>query len=73
MDVLWIIRLVVFGLSHWVLAILLLRDLAYRKRVLGGKKWPWALAIIFISWLGSILYLLCHPQIFYENNDGERF
>jgi len=73
MDVFWIIRLIIMGLLHWVLAFLLLDDLVTRKKVLGGKKWPWALAIIFIAWFGPILYLLCHPQVFYKNNDGERF
>ena len=67
MDVLWIIRIVILGLFHWVLAFLLLEDLVYRKKVLGGKKWPWALAIILITWLGSIFYLLCHPEVFYKN------
>jgi len=68
-DVVWIIRLVIFALLHWVLAFFLLRDLAYRKRVLGGEKWPWAVAIIFVIWLGSIIYVLCHPGIFFDQND----
>ncbi len=64
----WIFRLVLFGMLHWVLAIMLLQDLGARKRVLGHRKWPWALAIMFVTFLGSIAYLLCHPQIFYEGD-----
>lgn len=71
MDTLWITRLAIFSIFHWVLALILLNDLAYRKRVLGGKKWVWALAIIFLTWAGSILYLLCHPQVFYDSNDRD--
>jgi hypothetical protein len=72
MDTQWITKIVIFGILHWMLALLLLQDLAYRGRVLGGKKWPWALAILFITWLGSFVYLLCHPQIFYENKGKYR-
>ncbi len=59
-----VLRLVLFGISHWVLAIIMLQDLAVRKRVLGGRKWLWAVVILFVTFLGSVLYLLCHPQIF---------
>ena len=64
-----ILKLILFSLSHWVLAAILLRDLAARKRVLGKRKWPWAVVIIFITFLGSLLYLLCHPQILLSSND----
>jgi hypothetical protein len=65
----WILRLVLLGILHWVLAILLLHDLASRQRVLGGRKAPWAIAIALVTFLGSLLYLLCHPQIFREDDD----
>jgi hypothetical protein len=65
----WILRLVLLGVLHWVLAILLLHDLASRQRVLGGRKAPWAIAIVLVTFLGSLLYLLCHPQIFREDDD----
>ncbi len=62
----WILTLVLFCVLHLVLAIMLLHDLANRERVLGGRKAPWAIAILFVTFLGSLLYLLCHPKIFYE-------
>jgi len=52
---------------HLVLAMMLLQDLANRERVLGGRKAPWAIAIIFVTFFGSLLYLLCHPKIFYDS------
>jgi hypothetical protein len=68
MEVERILALVLFCVLHLVLAMMLLQDLANRKRVLGGRKAPWAIAIIFVTFLGSLLYLLCHPKIFYDNN-----
>ena len=65
----WILRLVLLGIVHWVLAIMMLQDLASRKRVLGRRKWPWALVILFITFLGSVLYLLCHPRIIIGGDD----
>ena len=63
-----IIALVLFSILHWVLAIMLLQDLMERKPVLGGRKWSWAIAIMFVAFLGSLVYLLCHPKIFYDSN-----
>ena len=63
-----ILALVLFCTLHLVLAVMLLRDLADRERVLGGRKAPWAIAIIFVTFLGSLLYLLCHPKIFYDSD-----
>ena len=71
MELEWLLRLVLFSLLHWVLAIMLLQDLAGRKRVLGGRKWPWAVVIIFVTFLGSVLYLLCHPRIFVGGDDED--
>ena len=63
MDSEWILRIVLFGIVHWILAGVLLRDLAFRQKVVGGRKWPWAVIIVFITCFGSLLYLLFHPQI----------
>jgi len=66
-----LIALVLFGLLHWVLVVLLLQDLAGREKVIGGHKAPWAIAIILIVYIGSILYILCHPGTFYERDKRE--
>jgi len=65
----YILRFVLLGILHWLLAIMMVQDLAARKRVLGGKKWIWAVTILFITVLGSVFYLLCHPQIFFGEDD----
>jgi len=69
MDIEQIFALIMIGVLHLVLAGMLLNDLSNRKRVLGGRKAPWAVAILFITFVGPILYLLCHPRIFYGNDD----
>jgi len=61
----FLLRFAILGILHWVLAFMMLQDLAYRKRVLGGKKALWAILIIFFLIIGSLIYLLCHPQIFF--------
>jgi len=48
---------------EWILRIVLLGIAPSRQRVVGGRKWPWAVVIIFITCFGSLLYLLFHPQI----------
>jgi len=63
-----ILALVLFGILHWVLAIMLLNDLAERNKVLGGRKWIWAVAIVAVTFIGSLMYLLCHPKIFYDSD-----
>jgi uncharacterized membrane protein YuzA (DUF378 family) len=59
----WIIRIVLFGIVHWILAGILLQDLVNRRKVFGGHKAPWAIIILIIPCFGSILYLLFHPRI----------
>jgi len=44
-----VIQLVLIGIA--------LRDLARRKRVKGGNKLLWGLVIVFIQYIGPILYL----------------
>jgi hypothetical protein len=63
MEIDWILRLILFAVMHWILAAMMLHDLAYRRRVLGGRKWPWAVIILLVTFLGSLLYLVCHPRI----------
>jgi D-alanyl-lipoteichoic acid acyltransferase DltB (MBOAT superfamily) len=67
----YILRFVIFGILHWMLAIMMLNDLANRKKVIGGKKWIWAVLIIFVFVLGSVMYLLFHPKIFF-GDDSQR-
>jgi len=67
----WILRIVLFGVTHWILAGLMLSDLASREKVFGGHKPPWAIVIIFIPCFGSLLYLLFHPQIFSPPSNGK--
>jgi hypothetical protein len=71
MDLEWILQLVLFGILHWVLAVLLLQDIAGRDRVRGGRKAPWVLAIVLVTFLGSLLYMVFHPQVFIEDNDDD--
>jgi uncharacterized membrane protein YuzA (DUF378 family) len=59
----WILRIVLFGIVHWILVGFFLHDLASRQKVFGGYKPPWAIVILIIPCFGSILYLLFHPQI----------
>ena len=69
MPVDWIIRIVLLGIVHWILAGILLHDLAYREKVFGGHKAPWAIIILLILCLGSLLYLMFHPQIIIRDFD----
>lgn len=71
MDLEWYLALFLFGILHWVLAVMLLHDLATRKQVLGGRKAPWAVVIALVAFVGSLVYLLCHPKIFYDSDDKE--
>ena len=72
MDLEWYLRLVILGITYWVLILMMLQDIGKRKRVLGNKKWPWAMAIMLVGFLGPLLYLACHPQVFFSpGEDGE--
>jgi len=59
----WILELVLFSILHLILAGIVLNDIANRDRVLGGHKAPWVIIVILLTFVGSLLYLLCHPQI----------
>ena len=63
----WIIRIVLFGIVHWILAGFMLNDIVSKERVFGGHKAPWVILIIIIPCFGSLIYLVFHPQIFYPD------
>lgn len=58
-----IAKIVVLALIHWALVPVALQTLIERPKVIGGRKAPWAVAIIMITCLGSLLYLIFHPQL----------
>ncbi|OGO07659.1 MAG: hypothetical protein A2Y92_01580 [Chloroflexi bacterium RBG_13_57_8] len=64
-----ILLIILAAILHLVLAGMLLEDLSNRERVLGGKKVPWGIVISLVVFAGSLLYLLCHPRIFYGSDD----
>ncbi len=64
-----ILALILMSMLHCMLAGMLLNDLVNRKRVLGGRKAPWVVAILFVVFAGALLYLLCHPRIFYGSDN----
>ena len=73
MDPEWILRIVLFSIIHWILAGVSLEDLAYRSKIFGGHKPPWAIVILLIPCFGTLLYLLFHPQILDpDHNQHER-
>ena len=51
----WLIPLVIIELTLMVVALV---DLAKRKQVRGDSKVVWALLIIFVNIIGSIVYLI---------------
>ncbi len=52
-------EVVVLALVAWALV-----DLARRDRVLGGRKWVWALVILFVSGgLGVLFYFLIGRKV----------
>ncbi len=67
----WIIRVILFGIVHWILVGFMLHDLVDRRRVFGGHKAPWALAILFIPCFGSLAYLGFHPQMLASRSDDD--
>lgn len=73
MELEQILALVLFGMIHWILARILLEDLVKREHVLGGRKWAWAVAIIFVTFLGSLVYLLCHPRTYHDSDTWNDF
>ena len=64
-----LLALILMSILHFVLAGMLLDDLSKRRRILGGRKAPWAVAILLVAFVGALLYLLCHPRIFYGSDN----
>lgn len=48
-----LLLLINLSLDIWALV-----DLVKRPVVLGGRKWVWALVIVFVSTFGALLYLV---------------
>ena len=60
-DFTLVIKIIVLGFIHWMLVPFALKALIERKRVLGGKKAPWAVSIVLLTCVGSLIYLIFHP------------
>ena len=58
-----VLLVVALGIVHWGLAPMALEDLIARQRVVGRQKWLWAVAILFVTCLGSLLYMVVHPEL----------
>ncbi len=52
---------VALGIIHWALVPMTLERLIDRAKVVGSKA-LWGAAIIFLTCLGSLSYLLVHPD-----------
>ncbi|MBN1177209.1 MAG: hypothetical protein JXA51_05975 [Dehalococcoidales bacterium] len=59
----WIIRIILFGIVHWILAGFMLNDITTREKVFGRRKAPWVIVIIIVPCFGSLLYLAFHPRM----------
>ena len=68
LDAGFYVKIALLGVLHWALAGMVLRDLARRNPVLGRRKGPWVVLVIFVAFLGSLLYLLCHPKVFLDED-----
>jgi hypothetical protein len=62
-DWVFITKIVILSLIHWTLVPLSLNALIKNDSVLGGRKAPWAFIIVFTLCLGSLLYLIFHPDL----------
>jgi hypothetical protein len=60
-DITLILKIILLGFIHWMLVPFALKALLERRQVIGGKKAPWAVAIILLTCVGSLLYLMFHP------------
>lgn len=69
MELTRILAIVLLSILHLVLAGMLLDDIARRKRILGRRKAPWVIMILLVVFVGALIYLLCHPGVFYGADD----
>lgn len=69
MELSRVLAITLLSILHLFLAGMLLDDISKRKRILGGRKVPWVIIIIFVVFAGALLYLLCHPRVFYGGDD----
>lgn len=56
-----VVMAVALGIVHWALVPITLERLVDRPKVVGNKV-VWGAAIVFITCLGSLSYLLLHPD-----------
>jgi len=56
-----VILAVTLGVAHWVLVPIALESLFARPKVVGTKA-LWGIAIVSITCLGSLLYLIAYPD-----------
>jgi hypothetical protein len=63
----WILNLVLLGILHWLLAGIVLNDIAGREKVVGGHKAFWVILAVLVTFVGSCIYLLFHPDIMRED------
>jgi len=66
-----ICALVILGILHWMLAFILLDDMTRRQQMRRRHKAPWVILIVSLVFIGSLVYLLCHPGFFYGNDDDQ--
>jgi|GEM_PF-986975 len=58
-----VLLLAALGIVHWGLVPVALENLFSRQRVVGGHKGLWGMAIVFLTCVGSLSYLLIHPEV----------
>lgn len=53
------------SLLHWKMAFDAINDLVDRgeENIVGHWKTPWALAIVFLTCIGSLIYMMAHIDI----------
>ena len=56
-----IVLAVALGVFHWAMVPMMLERLFTRPKVLGGRA-IWGLAIITLTCVGSLIYLVVHPD-----------